>query len=60
MGMPDADLTVRLQPRAKRSAIVEERDGVLRVSVVAAPVQGQTNDALCRLIAKRAYPPAGG
>jgi uncharacterized protein len=45
---------VRLQPRAKRNAIVDERDGVLRVSVAAAPVGGQTNAAPCKLIAKRA------
>jgi uncharacterized protein (TIGR00251 family) len=50
----DVDLTVRLQPRAKRNAIVDERDGVLRVSVAAAPVDGQANAALCKLIAKRA------
>lgn len=48
------DLRVRLQPRAKRNAIVDERDGVLRVSVAAAPVDGQANAALCKLIAKRA------
>jgi uncharacterized protein YggU (UPF0235/DUF167 family) len=49
-----ADLTVRLQPRAKRNAILEERDGVLRVSVAAAPVDGLANAALCKLLAKRA------
>jgi uncharacterized protein (TIGR00251 family) len=52
--VPDTDLNVRLQPRAKRNAIVDERDGVLRVSVAAAPVEGQANAALCKLIAKRA------
>lgn len=52
--MPDAQLTIHLTPRAKRNAIVEERDGVLRVSVAAAPVEGQANVALCKLIAKRA------
>lgn len=52
--MPDADLTVRLQPRARRNAITGERDGVLCVSVAAAPVDGQANAALCKLIAKRA------
>lgn len=31
-----------------------DRDGVLRVSVAAAPVEGQANAALCKLIAKRA------
>ncbi len=51
--VPDVDLKVRLQPRAKRNAIVEEREGVLRVSVAAAPVGGQANAALCKLIAKR-------
>jgi len=50
----DVDLMVRLQPRAKRNAILDERDGVLRVSVAAAPVGGQANAALCKLIAKRA------
>jgi uncharacterized protein (TIGR00251 family) len=52
--VPATDLTVRLQPRAKRNAIVDERDGVLRVSVAAAPVDGLANAALCKLIAKRA------
>lgn len=52
--MPDVELTVRLQPRAKRNAILGERDGVVRVSVAAAPVEGQANAALCKLIAKRA------
>jgi uncharacterized protein len=52
--MPDVDLLVRLRVRARRNAILEERDGVLRVSVAAAPVNGQANAALCKLIAKRA------
>jgi uncharacterized protein len=52
--MSDVDLKVRLQPRAKRNAIVDERDGVVRISVAAAPVEGQANLALCKLIAKRA------
>ncbi len=52
--MPNADLAVRLQPRAKRNALVAERDGVLHVRVAAAPVEGQANAALCKLIAKRA------
>jgi uncharacterized protein len=52
--MPHADLSVRVQPRAKRNAISDERDGVLRISVAAAPVDGRANAALCKLIAKRA------
>jgi uncharacterized protein (TIGR00251 family) len=54
MLVPEAEFTVRLQPRGKRNAIGEERDGVLRVSVAAPPVDGQANAALCKLIAKRA------
>jgi len=50
----DADLLVRLQARAKRNTIVAQRGGALRVSVAAAPVEGQANAALCKLIAKRA------
>ena len=52
--MHDADLLVRLQARAKRNTILDHCGGVLRVSVAAAPVQGQANAALCKLIAKRA------
>ncbi len=52
--MAHVDIAVRLQPRARRNAIIDERDGVLRVSVAAAPVDGQANAALCKLIAKRA------
>lgn len=52
--MPHADLTVRLQARGGRNAIKGERDGVVRVSVAAAPVDGRANAALCKLIAKRA------
>jgi uncharacterized protein len=52
--MPETELMIRLQPRAKRNAILDERDGVLRVSVAAAPVEGRANAALCKLIAKRA------
>jgi uncharacterized protein (TIGR00251 family) len=48
------DVTVRLKPRAKRNALVREHDGVLHVSVAAAPVDGKANAALCKLIARRA------
>ncbi len=45
---------MRLQPRARANAIVGERDGVVVVRVTAPPLDGRANDALCRLIAKRA------
>jgi uncharacterized protein (TIGR00251 family) len=49
-----ADLSVRLQPRARRDEIVGERHGAIVVRVTAPPVDGRANDALRRLIAKRA------
>jgi uncharacterized protein len=52
--MEACDIVVRLQPRARRNEIVGERGGVLLVRVTAPPVDGRANEALCRLIAKRA------
>ena len=49
-----AELTVRLQPRARRTEVVGERDGKIVIRVTAPPVDGKANEALCRLIAKRA------
>ncbi len=52
--MDACDIAVRLQPRARANEIVGERDGVLVVRVTAPPVDGRANEALCRLVAKRA------
>jgi uncharacterized protein len=52
-----ADLSVRLQPRARRDEIVGERGGAVVIRVTAPPVDGKANDALCRLIAKAAGVP---
>jgi uncharacterized protein len=52
--MDGYEIAVRLQPRARANEIVGERDGMLVVRVTAPPVDGRANDALCRLIAKRA------
>ncbi len=52
--MAGCEIAVRLQPRARANEIVQERDGVLVVRVTAPPVEGRANDALCRLLAKRA------
>jgi uncharacterized protein len=49
-----SDLSVRLQPRAKRDEVVGERAGMVVIRVTAPPVDGKANDALCRLIAKAA------
>jgi uncharacterized protein (TIGR00251 family) len=48
------EITVRLQPRARRSEIAGERDGVLLVRVTAPPVDGRANAALRRLLAESA------
>ena len=45
---------MRLSPRASADEIVGERSGVLLVRVTAPPVDSRANEALCRLIAKRA------
>ncbi len=53
-----ARLHIRLTPRGGRDAIDGwTDDGVLRVRVAAPPVDGAANDALLRLIAKRAGVP---
>jgi uncharacterized protein (TIGR00251 family) len=49
-----ADLSVRLQPRARRDEVVGERAGAIVVRVTAPPVDGRANAALCALVAKAA------
>lgn len=52
-----SDLRVRLQPRAGRTEVVGEREGVVVIRVAAPPVDGRANEALCALIAERAGVP---
>jgi uncharacterized protein (TIGR00251 family) len=47
-------VSVRVQPRAKRTEVVGERDGVVVVRIAAPPVDGKANAALCKLVARRA------
>ena len=44
-------VTVRVTPRAGKTAIAGVRDGVLLVKLAAAPVDGAANDALIALLA---------
>ncbi len=48
------DLSVRLQPRARRNEIVGERDGAIVIRVTAPPVDGKANAALCAFVARAA------
>ncbi len=50
-------IRVRVTPRSGRDEVIGWQDGELRVRVRAAPVEGQANEALCRLIAKQAGVP---
>jgi uncharacterized protein len=43
---------VRVVPRASRSEIVGEHDGLLRVRVAAPPVDGAANEELIRTLAR--------
>jgi len=52
--MPDAELRIRLQPRARRDEVVGERAGAVVVRVTAPPVDGRANAALCALLARAA------
>ena len=43
---------MRVQPRASKSGVAGELDGVLKVRLAAPPVEGQANEELIRLLAK--------
>ena len=45
-----ATLAVRVQPKAKRNAVLGERAGMLRVSATAPPEDGRANDAVLALL----------
>ncbi len=47
-----ATIAVRVQPKAKRNAVLGERAGALRVSVTAPPEDGRANDAVLALLRK--------
>jgi uncharacterized protein (TIGR00251 family) len=41
---------VRVQPRASRDAVTDEREGALVVRITAPPVEGEANAALARVL----------
>ena len=54
-----ARINVRLTPRGGRDAITRWDGATLHVRVAAAPAENAANQAMTRLIAKRARVPAG-
>ncbi len=47
------EFTVRVVPRASKSAVAGEYESALRVRIASAPVDGAANDELIRLLAKK-------
>jgi uncharacterized protein (TIGR00251 family) len=45
-------LSVKVQARARRSGIVGEREGMLRVAVTAAPEKGKANQAVIEVLSR--------
>lgn len=53
VGRPEGSiLPVRAQPGARRSGIVGEHDGALKVAVTAAPEKGKANKAIVDVLAR--------
>ena len=46
------ELAVLVQPRASRSRVVGEHDGMLKIQLAAPPVDGEANHALIELLAR--------
>ena len=51
------DVSIRLQPRARRDEVVGERAGAIVIRVTAPPVDGKANAALCAFVARAAGVP---
>jgi uncharacterized protein (TIGR00251 family) len=48
----DVFLPVKVVPKSSRDRIAGELDGVLKITVAAAPERGAANGAVCKLLAK--------
>lgn len=45
-------INVRVIPRARQNKVTVDSDGTVRVHTVAAPADGQANDAVIKMLAK--------
>ena len=43
---------VRLQPKAKKTAILGDMEGALKLAVTAPPIEGRANEALVKFVAQ--------
>ena len=51
--MPDARLTIQVQPRASRTEVVGPHGDAIRIRLAAPPVDGAANEMLLRFLAER-------
>lgn len=51
--MDGADFDVYVTPRSTKNKVARKSDNAIGVWVTASPVDGQANDAVCRIIADR-------
>ncbi|QSQ16114.1 DUF167 domain-containing protein [Myxococcus landrumensis] len=52
--LPDGvELALLIQPRASRTRVVGEHDGLLKIQLAAPPVDGEANAALVEFLAKK-------
>ncbi|MBC9247271.1 DUF167 domain-containing protein [Paracoccus sp. 11-3] len=52
LNQPNAEIPVRVTPKAKRNQVAMAEGGILRVHVTAAPEDGKANAAVVKLLAK--------
>ena len=46
-------ISIRVITNAKRTEVVEEKEGVLKIKLKAVPVDGKANDELIKFLAQR-------
>ncbi len=52
MAITQVKLTVQVQPQARRNAVVDFSDNVLKIKIAASPVEGKANQELVKYLSK--------